>query len=247
MGGGHSNVHSRYENGQLIFWESGQRQRIVKAIGGNVIQYINDFGGDNPADTWIDTLVSGGSGDTLIAGRSEAGGSISILAAGDDNDGAQLQKLLGFVATANDPIYFGCRWEFTGTGAGSCDIIIGLVDQDTSVIAGATDMIAFRTKDADTALDLVTEDNTSETELELDSALVVDTWYTNEFYFNGDPTTPRVYAWHNGTLIGNSTAGIEQTNGLALTIAYLNGAAHGQNIAGLHVDYIRCVQLLATR
>ncbi len=247
MGGGHANVHSRYENGQLIFYEAGQRQRIVEAIGPNVIKFIQDFGGDNPADTWIDTLVSAGSGTTAIAGRSEAGGSISILAAGNDTDGAQLQKLLGFVATANDPIYFGCRWEFTGTGAGSCGVLIGLVDQDESVIAGATDMIAFRTKDADSALDLVTEDNGSETELELDSALVVDTWYTNEFFFDGDPTTPRVHAWHNGTYIGASTAGIEQTNGLAVTIAYLNGAAHGENLAGLHVDYVRCIQLLAAR
>ena len=246
MGGGHANVHSRYENGQLIYYEAGQRQRIVDAIGPNVIKYIEDFGGDNPADTWIDTLVSAGSGTTLIAGRSEAGGSISILAAGAEDDGAQLQKLLGFVATASDPIYFGCRWEFTGTGAGSCDVIIGLVDQDTSAIAGATDMIAFRTKDADTALDLVTEDNTSETELELAATITVDTWYTNEFFFDGK-ATPSVHAWHNGTYIGASTAGIEQTNGLALTIAYLNGAAHGANNAGLHVDYIRCVQLLAAR
>jgi hypothetical protein len=242
-----ANVHSRYENGQLIYYESGQMQRIVDAVGPNVIKYINDFGGDNPADTWVDTVVSAGSGTSAMTGRSEAGGAVQIRAAGNDNDGVQIQKLLGFVATSNDPIYFGCRWEFTGCGAGSCDVIIGLVDQDTSVIAGATDMIAFRTKDADTALDLVTEDNTSETELELASSISVDTWYTNEFYFDGNATTPRVYAWHNGTLIGNSTAGIEQTNGLAVTIAYLNGAAHGEGNAGINVDYVRCVQLLAAR
>ena len=247
MGGGIANVNSRYENGQLIFWENQYRQRIVDAIGPNVIKYINDFGGDNPAETWIDTVVSAGTGTSVIAGASETGGILTIRAAGDDNDGLQIQKLLGFVATDNDPIYFGCRWEFTGTGAGSCDVIIGLVDQDTSAIAAATDMIAFRTKDADTALDLVTEDNTSETELELAATIVVDTWYTNEFFFDGDPTTPRVHAWHNGTYIGASTANIEQTNGLGLTIAYLNGAAHGEGNAGINVDYIRCVQLLATR
>jgi hypothetical protein len=160
MGEGMSNVHARYENGQLIYYEAGQRQRIVDAIGPNVIKYVNDFGGSNPIEDWIETVVSAGSGTTTIKSRAEAGGIIHIDAAGNDNDGEQIQMLAGFVATANDPIYFGCRWEFTGTGAGSCDVVIGLVNEDTSVIAGATDMIAFRTKDADTALDLVTEDNT---------------------------------------------------------------------------------------
>ncbi|GAG26175.1 unnamed protein product, partial [marine sediment metagenome] len=93
---------------------------------------------------------------------------------------------------------------------------------------------------------LTTEDNTSATDLTLATG-VVDTWNTEEFFFDGDPTTPRVHAWHNGTYIGASTAGIEQTNALAITIAVLNGAAAGESVTGLHVDYVRAFQLLATR
>ena len=241
-----ANVHSRYENGQLIFYEAGQRQRIVDAIGPNVIKYINDFSGEVGADDWIETAISAGSGTSAIVARSEAGGSIRLDCAGSDNDGYQIQKLLGFVATANDPIYFGCRWEYSGAAPTAIDVIIGLTSGTTAtIVSGVTDGIYFCVRDAAATLFLTTEDNTSATDLTL-ATTAVDTWYTNEFYFDGK-ATPSVYAWHNGAYIGASTAGIEQTNGLALTIAVLNGAAAGESVTGLHVDYVRAVQLLAAR
>ncbi|GAG32488.1 unnamed protein product, partial [marine sediment metagenome] len=147
MGEGMANVHSRYENGQLIFWEAGQRQRIVDAIGPNVVKYINDFGGDQGIENWIETAVSAGSGTSSMMSRAETGGIIRLDAAGNDNDGYQIQKLAGFVATDNDPIYFGCRWEFSGAAATAIDVIIGLASEDTSAIAGLTDGIYFCMRD----------------------------------------------------------------------------------------------------
>ena len=247
MGGGIANVHSRYENGQLIFYEAGHRQRIVDAIGPNVIKYINDFAGDQGAENWIETAVSVGSGTSVMASRAEAGGMIRLDLAGNDNDAYQIQKLAGFVATASDPIYFGCRFEYSGAAADAIDVMIGLCSEDTDLVGAVADGIYFCIRDGAADLFLTTEDNGSATDLTLTATSVVDTWNTCEFYFNGDSTTPAVYAWHNGDYIGRSTAGIEQTNALAISIAVANGAAAGESVTGLHVDYVRAFQLLATR
>ena len=240
----YSKVHSRHELGNLVFYEEGNRQRWVDAIGPNVIKYLNDFGGDNPADTWVDTVVSAGSGTSSVISVAEEGGIIRLDAAGNDNDGAQIQKLGGFMATDDDPIYFGVRWELNGAAATAAEIIMGLCNEDTSLNAGLNDGIYFRVVDGSATLSLVTEDGTSETELTMLTTIVVDTWYTDEFYWDG---AGNVKAWHNGALIGTSTANIEQAVQFAVSLAFLSGAAAGESVAGLHVDWVRAIQLLESR
>ena len=238
-----SKVHSRHELGNLVFWEEGNRQRWLDAIGPNAIKIIEDFGayGQN----WTETVVSAGSGTSAVASKSEAGGVIFLQAAGNDNDGVNLQaKNNGFMLTDDDPVYFGVRWKLTGSGFGSADVIIGLCGIDGSLIAGLTSGVYFSTADAATTLLFTTSKGSSATTQSILAAGVVDTYYIDEFYWNGSDT---LYAWHNGTAITSHVTQIPTAASLAVSIAHLNGAAHGEGNSGIVVDWVRCIQLLASR
>lgn len=239
----YARMHSRYELGNLVFWEDGYRHRWVDAIGPNVIKYINDFSAYG--EDWDETAVEAGSGTSVITNYDGEGGLIYLNAAGNENDGIQAQSQTeGFKPTDEDPIFFGVRWKIHGTGAGSCDVIMGLCVTDTDVIGAMTAGIYFKTVDAATTLTLETEDAGSATSQTMLATIAVDTWYTDEFYYDGGAN---VKCWHNGAYIGAATTQIPSSETLAVTLAYLNGAAHGQSNAGLVVDYVRCVQLLASR
>lgn len=240
---GYARMHSRYELGNLVFWEDGYRQRWVEAIGPNVVKYINDFGGDNPAETWIDTVV----GSSGIASYDVEGGAILLYGGGADGNGAQIQKLSGFKFTANDPIYFGVRWKITGTtGAGSCSIFMGLANEDTTLIPSTNDGVYFDSASSGVALNFITESGGTEVSVEALTTIVVDTYYIDEFYWDGDDT---VKFWHNGTYIGSGSAGsIDQTQRMAVSLGWQDEAGHGSaGTIGLVVDWVRAVQLLATR
>ena len=245
MGGGMARVNSRYELGNLVFYADGLRHRWVDAVGPNVIKYIDDFSGDQGLENWIETAVEAGSGSSIMSNVNAEGGIISLLAAGNDSDGLQIQKLPGFKATASDPIYFGVRWAIHGCGAGSCSVIMGLCIADTSLNAGMSDGIYFRSASAETTLGLITEKNSTEAASTAGS-IVVDTYYTDEFFFDG-AASPTVYHWHDGAYVAGATTYVCQDEALAVSLSFLAEAAHGENVAGLYVDWVRCIQLLATR
>lgn len=239
----YSKVHSRHELGNLVFYEEGNRQRWVDAIGPNAIKVLEDFGayGQN----WTESVVSAGSGTSAIANVSEAGGAIMLAAAGNDNDGMQIQGINnGFLLSPDDPVYFGARWKITGAGYGSADVIIGLCPIDTTLISGMTSGVYFSTADAATTILFTAEKASSATTQTIIAAGVVDTYYIDEFYWNGSDT---LYAWHDGTAVTSHVTQIPTAASLTVSMAYLNGAAHGEGNAGLVVDWVRAIQLLSSR
>ncbi|KKM84794.1 hypothetical protein LCGC14_1295530, partial [marine sediment metagenome] len=152
----YSKVHSRHELGNLIFYEDGNRQRWLDAIGPNAIVFKEDFAGDNPADTWIDTLI----GTSSVSSYDAEGGAILLNTAGADGDGVELQKLSGFKFVDDCPIYFGARWLLHGTtGGGSSSIIMGLCNEDTDLIASTNDGVYFDSASSGTSLNFIQEVN----------------------------------------------------------------------------------------
>lgn len=238
----YSSIHSKYINGQLVYFEGSKRHRWIDAIGPNVVKYIDDFV-TYGVDNWVETAVSGGTGTSDIAVTDAQNGILFFDAAADENDGIQAQ-LNGesFKLTTNDPLYFGVRWSISE--ATQSDAIIGLAVTSATQIAANVNGVFFRTKDGETTIEGVT-DATGQTETELLETIVADTYYVDEFYWDG---TDSVYWYHDGEYIGKAStaANMPTTDELCITMAYLNGTGSMQH-DGIKVDWLRCIQLLASR
>jgi hypothetical protein len=123
-------------------------------------------------------------------------------------------------------------------------MVIGLAVDSTTQIATNVNGVYFRTKDSETSLEGVT-DATAQGETELLATIVADTYYVDEFYWDGTDT---IYWYHDGTLIDtySTAANIPTSDELKITMAYLNGAGSMYH-DGIKVDWLRCIQLLASR
>jgi len=167
-------------------------------------------------------------------------GIVKLLAAGNEDDGVNAQKN-GEVwkLTTSDPLYFGARFAITEKT--DSDAIIGLCITDTDVIGAVSDGVYFRTADGAATLTFVTESGSSETESDSIQTLVNNTYYVVEFYWDG---VSKVYAYLNGAYAGVSATNVP-TEELTITLAYLNGKA--QASAGLLVDWVNVIQILASR
>lgn len=241
-----SKIHSEHRLGNLVFWEAPYRQRLVEAIGPNVIKFLEDFGSDvfsSPsATTWVETKVAGTCG---VASYPIEGGGVFLYSNGSDNHGYEMQKMAGFVAVDDCPIYFGVRWKLLGIGGLSASVVLGLLDEDTSVVETPNTGIVFTIPSAAANLDFVCYSTLTGVAMTALTAVLTDTWYTNEFYWDG---ADQIKMWHNGAYIGAaSTASIAQTSAMAITIAFQNEAENASGTTGLLVDWIRAVQLLDVR
>ena len=244
--GAFSLVRSRHELGQLVFYDSQYRHRWLDAIGPNVIKYIDDMAAVLYDTAWESTVVEAGSGTSILLPYNTEGGIVKLAAAGNDNDGIQLQSSNeGFKLTPNDPIYFGCRWAITGTtGFASADTVIGLCNKDTTLTGGSSSGVFFMTKDAAATITFTASKADSATSITIVTTGAVDTFYIDEFYWDGTST---IYSWHNGVQGSSHVSQIASSQTLAISMSYLNGAAHGGNVAGMLVDWVRCIQLLSSR
>ena len=240
----YSQVHSRHILGQLVFYDELYLHRWIDGIGPNVCKYLNDF--VTYGEDWTETAVSNGTGTSVISSTAAEGGVLKISTSGSDNDGLQMQsQVYGYKLSTGDPLYFGSRFSLTGTtGYGSTDVMVGLIINDTSVIAGTTSGVYFQTADAANTLLGVCEAADIPTTTTLVTTGVVDTFYTAEFFWDG---STKVEFWLDGVSKGTETLSIPTTPALGVTIAYLNGAAHTDAVAGMNVDWVRCIQLLAGR
>ncbi len=238
----YARMHSRYELGNLVFYDAQYQHRWIDAIGPNAIVFKEDFAGDI-LDNWTGTAVAGTTG---VSSYDAEGGAILLYTAGSDNDSYQLQKLEGFKAIDDCPIYFGVRWKITGsTGAASSGIVMGLCDEDTTVIAPPGDGIFFQNTSASTVLNLSLNTGGTDVDAAMLATILVDIWYVNEFYWDGVNT---VKGYHNGVYTGSgSAASMDQTQTLAVTLAYMDDKGHPSGASGLVVDWVRAIQLLDTR
>ena len=246
---GNANTHSRWVNGNLVFYPEGNRQRWLDAFGDNVVKYIDDFAvtphstiaanaANNPE--WVITHTSGGA-MSVVQSADLKGGWLNISPGPNDNDGINMQhRNESFRVEANSDLYFGIRYK--ADEATRNDFILGLVENDAVTIDGSSHGIFFKTTDGGTYLKCCTmKDGTTTKTLTATSSFAADTVYVDEFLVK---STGSVEFWHNGSTVGKYTTNIPSTD-LAVTIAYETGAANSSQ--DLYVDYIRCIQLFNAR
>ena len=245
-----ANTHSQWINGAQVWYPEGNQQRWIDAFGENVVKYIEDFAicpkstaaavaANNPE--WVITHVEVGGTDSKVQAADLKGGWMNISPDANDNDGVNMQHAnTSFKVETNSPIYFGIRYKVSE--ATQDDLLVGLCEQDPSVLTNTSHGIYFKKVDGGTSLVCaVVIDETTVKTLVADAAFAADTVYIDEFLIT---STGKVEFWHNGSTIGVYTAGIPSTN-LAVTVAFLTGAA--TSTEDMFVDWIRCIQLLDTR
>ena len=246
-------THTKWVNTALVWYPDDNRQRWLDAHGDNVVKYIDDFvvtpkstaatqAANNPE--WVITHTSGNGGtskESLVQAADLVGGWMNLSPGSSEDDGINMQHANeSFRAEANSPIYFGVRYKVDQ--ATQNDLLIGLCEQDPSVLTNTSHGIYFKKIDGGTSLVCATViDETTIKTLVADAAFAGNTVYTDEFLVT---STGQVEFWHNGSTVGKYTSGIPSTD-LAVTIAYLTGAV--TSTCDLFIDWIRCIQLLGSR
>lgn len=240
-------MHSRWVDSQLVFYDDSEPQRWLDAFGPDVVKFIEEFvntpfaSADNLAG-WKTTLVEGGGGDTTLALEAGATGGVLLLTTDlNENDGANVQALgEAFKLAAGKECYFGAKFKVSE--ATQSDFMLGLVitDAENDILGGVTDGIYFRKVDASTTMNFVLEKDSTETATAYGSAIVADTWYTVEFYFDGTD----VHWYVNGAeqAAPASFANLPDDEYLTPSFQYLSGAAGAQS---MRLDWIRAIQIVA--
>lgn len=247
---GVANTHSQWVNGALVFYPDGNEQRWIDAIGDNVVKYIEDFvvtphstlaanAVNNPE--WVITHTSAGSGMSDVFAADIKGGWLNISPASNDNDEISMQHANEtFRVEANSWMYFGARYK--ASEATQDDFLLGLCEQDNSVLTNTSHGIYFKKIDGETKVYCCTvKDQTTAKTLIATTGFAADTTYITEFIVK---STGSVEFWHNGSTIGVYTTPIPSTD-LAVSISFLTGASNSSN--DFYVDWVRCIQILNAR
>lgn len=191
-------LHSRTIAGALAFWEN-HRQRIIDAIGNNVVKFVEDFtdtvAAADALPGWTTTLVEAGAGESTIARTDGSGGLLLLTTDANEDDGINLQKTSeNFRLAAGNQLYFGIR--FKSGEATQSDILCGLCITDTTLLGGMTDGVYIEKLDGSTAISAVTEKNSTETQTDNLATFTADTFTIWEFYFDGSRVFFRLGANH---------------------------------------------------
>jgi len=237
-------MHSKWIQGNLVYYDSLYQQRWLDAIGPTVTKVLEEFvytpfsAADAPSE-YTTTEVDVGLGDTTVAllAATLPGGHLLITAAQNDNDGAQIQHLgEAFLLAANKPCYFGCR--FRVSEATQSDFDIGLCVTNAALLGGMTDGVYFEKVDGSTTCNLVLETVSAPTATAV-LTVVANTFYTLEFLWNGTA----IDSWVNGVLQTRPAVltNLPQTQTLTPSIAFLSGAAGAGKT--MTIDWMRAIQI----
>jgi len=229
-------LQKSFHNSQ-VFYDSVLTHRWYDAIGPNVRKW---FLVDNyNAGAATETAVSAGAGTSNIAGlTSSLGGGLLFTCAGNENDGIQTQHNSEMnYFNGPFPFYFGAR--FMANDVDQVDAFLGCAIADTSIIAGCTDDIGFRTVDETASLTFLIEKNNLETEVAVHT-LVDDTYVTVEFVYDGTTVTYYVNDVEVGSVAVTAT-NFPNDEHLAPALAILTGEATANTMT---VQWARWIQIL---
>ena len=152
-------------------------------------------------------------------------------AAGDnDNDFFQLVKE-GFKYEAGKQLAFNMR--FKTNDATQTDIVAGLQLTDTSPL-DVTDGIFFLKSDGSTTVTLIVEKDSTQSTLDLPTALADDTFMTIGFVY--EPKDQKFHVFQNNVLAGTVVStNVPDNEELTVSFGIQNGAAAAKTLT---VDYI---------
>lgn len=197
--------------------------------------FFDDFlGGRSSTTAYKDattTVITAGT----LTNVSALGGILALTPGSNENEGIEMQWIPAMCyPTAGTTIAFGARLKLTD--ADQSDTVAGLVIQDTTAVAGATDQITFRLADGSAnILQQVSKDSVGDA-ASLGVAAEDITYVTLEILVDG-VSSAKFYI--DNVLRGTITANICDNEALAPTIAIHNGAA-AANI--LYLDYMYAAQ-----
>jgi len=233
-------MHSKWDEGQLIFYDSTEPQRYVDAFGPDVVKFIDEFvqtpfSAANAPACYTTTLVNL---STVALEAGATGGNLLITTAGAENDGATVQALgEAFKLAAGKQCYFGTRIAISD--ATESDFLVGLFITNATPLTAVTDGVYFRKIDGTTTMNFVLEKDNGETATAYGSALVAATYYTLEWYFDGT----NVDWWVNGVLQTRPVVtNLPDDEWLTPGIEFLTGAVAAITC---RVDWIRAIQITA--
>ncbi len=233
-------LHSRYEGGNLVYWDT-HRKRIIDAVGADVVKHLDDFvrsplaAADAPLG-WTVTLVEGGTGESTITIPDAVGGALLLTTDDAENDGISLQ-LDGeaFELTSDQRlVYFGVKLQISD--ATQSDFLAGLCITDTTLLGGMTDGVYFRKVDGSTSVAVVTEKDSTETETTAVLTAADATDMTLELYFDGSS----VEFFVNGASVATHATNIPDDEALTPSIEFLTGAAAAKT---MQIDWVRAIQV----
>ena len=193
--------------------------------------YFNDFDTYLASD-WTITTTEDGTGSATEALADGDGGLLLVTnAAGDnDNDFFQLVKE-GFKYEAGKQLSFNMR--FKTNVATETDIVAGLQLTDTSPL-DVTDGIFFLKSDGSTTVTLIVEKDSTQSTLDLPTALADDTFMTIGFVY--EPKDQKIHVFQNNVLAGTVVStNVPDDEELTVSFGIQNGAAAAKTLT---VDYI---------
>jgi hypothetical protein len=231
-------VNSRYINGALAYYD-GHRKRIIDAIGGDVVKYVNDFvalhGTDATLDEWTITLVEAGASESTVTAGVGGNGGLLITTDANEDDGVNMQlKGEAFKFEVDKPLYFGAKLKMSE--ATQSDIFIGLAITDTTILGGVTDSIGFLKADGSTALSFDVNKDSTATNTAAVHTVVADTAFIAEFYWDGST----LEAFINGVSVATPvTTNLPNDEELTPSIHFLAGATVAKTC---EIDWIRVIK-----
>tara|TARA_Y100001937_G_scaffold80047_1_gene108447 strand:+ start:112 stop:822 length:711 start_codon:yes stop_codon:yes gene_type:complete len=197
--------------------------------------YHNDFDTYLASD-WTITTTEGGSGNASEA-LGDGDGGLLVLTnddADNDNDFLQLVKE-GFKYETGKQLAFNAR--FKTSDADASDVVMGLQLTDTSPL-NVTDGIFFLLTDGSTTLQFIVEKDSTQSTLDLPTAMADDTFMTVGFVY--DPRDQLFHVFQNnaevGTVVSTNAPDDEE---LTVSFGIQNGAAAAKVMT---IDYVTAMK-----
>lgn len=240
-------MHSKWIRGNQVYYDG---QSWLDAIGPNVVKIKEEFqyspvnllsGDTSPIirGGWTLTFVEVGAACTLAPIDGADGGQVLLTSGGNEDDGLNMQvdgEAFSLSTTTAYPAYFGIRFQVSD--ATQSDFIAGLCITDTTLTAGMSDGIYFRSADGAAAISAVIEKNTAETTVAALTGADA-TWMKLEILFDG--TNADFYV--NDTLLTRQVmTNLPDDEYLTPSFEYLAGAAGADTVT---IDWIRAFQIQA--
>jgi hypothetical protein len=197
--------------------------------------YHEDFNTYAAADFTITTTEDGTGSATEALGDGDGGLLVVTNAAGDnDADFFQLVKE-GFKYEAGKQIAFKAR--FKTSDADASDVVMGLQITDTSPL-NVTDGMFFLLTDGSTTLQFIVEKDSTQSTLDLPTAIADDTFTTVGFVYS--PKDQKFHVFQNNVLAGtvvNTNAPDDEE--MTVSFGIQNGAAAAKVLT---VDYVTAMK-----
>jgi hypothetical protein len=230
-------------NDALVWYDTTASHRWIDAIGVDVAKHVYTFCNDmllTAADAplgWTVTLVEAGAGDSTVAISDTPGGALLITTDAAENDGVNMQfSDEPYLLDGVTPCYFGIKFQISE--ATQSDFIVGLCITDTTLLGGMTHGVYFRKVDATTNVEFVTEKDSVESTVVVDTA-VDATNVILEFYYDGT----HIVAYADGVQVYRqlvaSLATFPEDEQLTPSIHFLTGAESAETMT---VDWLRVFQ-----